>query len=284
MPTKIEWTDETINPIVGCSKISPACDNCYAEKMARRLITMPKIAERYKGTVDKNGWTGQLNFVPSELEKPARWKKPRRIFVGSMTDIFHEKSMFSWRMGILKMVKDNPRHTFIFLTKRPERMKGFLDMYERIWRIPENLWLGVTAENQETFDQRVPVLLSIPAAVHFVSVEPMLSRITATPMIGYNAYKCKCGWHDTEHNLFLMGATEKNRIAKCKTCHEKAEIYRAVNWIICGSETGTVKRLMPISWVHDLRNQCKDADIPFFFKKDSNGTIPDDLNIREFPK
>lgn len=122
--SKIEWCDETINPIVGCTKVSPACDNCYAEGMAKRLQAMG--TRGYHGVVtDKGKWSGKLNFIESELEKPAKWKKPKRIFVGSMTDLFHENVSDEWIDEIMVRVQFEKQHTFIFLTKRTERMKEY---------------------------------------------------------------------------------------------------------------------------------------------------------------
>ena len=172
MPSKIEWCDETINPVVGCSKISEGCDNCYAARFVKRGMC-PAHKSVHK-------WNGLLEWQPDQLEKISRWKKPRRIFVGSMTDLFHESMTYNWLCEIMDWVVNNEQHTFIFLTKRPEGMKEWL----RAWcdkyhcQIPENLWLGVSAENQARADERIPILLDIPAKVLFVSCEPLLGPIS----------------------------------------------------------------------------------------------------------
>jgi len=137
--SKIEWCDKTINPIIGCTKVSPACDNCYAEVMAARLQSMGTrgyekvITEKESDFLElnprKKRWSGKISFVRSELEKPYKWKKPQRIFIGSMTDIFHENVQPSWIYDILEMILKNPQHTFLILTKRPERMKFELGLF-----------------------------------------------------------------------------------------------------------------------------------------------------------
>lgn len=176
MSTKISWTDETWNPIIGCQQISEGCKNCYAEKMAKRLCAMGK--EQYFPVVDPHGWTGKTNFVESQLEKPLKWKKPRMIFVCSMGDLFHKSVDFQDIIEIFLIMKKCPQHTFQILTKRPDIMRDFFEYAPNpYWGNLPNVWLGVTAENQEQANRRIPVLLKIPAKVRFVSVEPMLSEV-----------------------------------------------------------------------------------------------------------
>jgi len=169
MATKIEWCQETINPLPGCSKISEGCQNCYAVRMANRF----KGTKKFHGLVENGEWTGRVNWWPSDLEKPIRWKNPRRIFVNSMGDLFHQSVDIDGPVynSIMRMVRKCPQHKFLFLTKRPGKMQW---VCERIWQndLPRNAWLGVTAENQQRAYERVPILLQIPAAVRFVSVEP----------------------------------------------------------------------------------------------------------------
>lgn len=243
MTTKIEWCDETINPIIGCSKISEGCMNCYAEKMACRLanIALSTGSERLRpyisvtdcyvdGTEYEPGssWNGKTAFRPSELEKPMKWKKPRRIFIGSMGDTFHESVDFQWVHKIWDMMKACPQHTFLILTKRPERMKEFVELIyakERLgWAMGfwQHVYLGVTAENQTQADTRIPVLLSIPASVLFVSVEPMLGPVVLT---------------------------------------------KYIQWCIVGGESGPHARPMHPEWARTLRDQCNESHTPFFFKQ-----------------
>ena len=202
MSTKISWCDETINPVVGCSKLSAGCQNCYAESMARRLANMgldqyKQVTMGAKGsgyTTPFGAWNGTTAFVESELYKPGNWRKPRTIFVSSMGDLFHESVRMEWIEQIVGMVAANPQHTFIFLTKRPDRMNECLGKLDHAffsalyqlqagtqvdawnWPLP-NLALGVSAENQQTADERIPLLLETPAAIRFASLEPMIAPI-----------------------------------------------------------------------------------------------------------
>lgn len=271
--SKIEWTDATWNPIVGCSKVSPGCANCYAERMARRLAGMGH--EKYYDTIGfyTKGWTGRPFFDESALEKPFHWRNPRMVFVCSMGDLFHESVPFEWTVKVFAAMALCPQHTFQVLTKRSERMAKFFEwLYD--WNakpIPEsdffdgernpnggqklcegmeeviaqlslyrgnytklgtdkffrkNIWLGVTAENQEMWDKRKDSFLSIPAALRFVSNEPCLSEIRYT-----------------EDELQQLG------------------------WVICGGESGPGARPMHLDWARGLRDQCKEASVPFFFKQ-----------------
>lgn len=236
MPTKIEWCDETWNPVTGCTPISEACENCYAASMAKRFWGDRMFTD--------------VKFHRDRLYQPFKWKKPRRIFICSMGDLFHPKIHFPEISSVLALTYKNPQHTFMVLTKRPEIMSeyfsyvaqrlaqmSYLEKMAYPWPAP-NLWLGVTVENQDRADERRPILLQIPAALRFVSVEPMLGPID------------------------LKG--------------------HKLHWVICGAETGPKARRMQPKWAEDLYSQCKAAEIPFFFKKASKG---DKLDLpREFPK
>lgn len=256
--SKIEWCDETINPIVGCSKVSPACNNCYAEGMARRLQAMG--TRGYEDVVDEKGkWTGKLNFIGSELEKPKKWKKPKRIFVGSMTDLFHENVNFEWIDKIIGMVKDNPIHTFIFLTKRAERMNEyFADRSEYLeFMKVRNIWLGVTAENQEQANVRIPILLDTPAVKRFVSIEPMLGEIKLT-MLGYPEF---------EYDSLFGGHMSVPKEETHENWEHRSGKNVSLDWVICGGESGKNARPLHPDWVKNLKKQCEDSKVPFFFKQ-----------------
>ena len=256
--TKIEWCDMTINPLVGCSKCSPGCDNCYAEKMAFRLSKMPATAKKYAGVVDEKGWTGKVNIDFSVFDKLP--KKPQRVFVGSMTDLFFANqyvycvpdSLHYRIINILPKIALYPQHTFLFVTKRPEEMRQTMNF---ILRNPlPNLWLGVTVCNQQEADEKIPVLMLTPAAKRFVSIEPMLGPI------------------DLCRKEFLGPWLDAPFGAKC------------LDWVICGGETGPGARPMHPDWARRLRDQCREAGVPFFFKKMSGGkATPEDLQVREFP-
>ena len=178
--TRIEWTEHTWNPMSGCTKISDGCKNCYAEKMANRLKAMG-----VKGY--ENGFAVTLH--PEKLREPLERKKPTMYFV-SMGDLFHEDVPFEFIYKIWVVMINSSQHTFQVLTKRPDRMFEFIRAYAPVRAmtgetygadfLPKNIWLGVTAENQEQADKRIPILLDTPAAIRFVSVEPMLSHIDLT--------------------------------------------------------------------------------------------------------
>ena len=224
--TRIEWADITINPVRGCSHCSPGCDNCYAERFAARLARIPNTARAYAGLVDVNGkWTGRFSVSLDTLD--ALSIKPRRIFVGSMCDLFHENLPYNLFLWIVEKLSRYPQHTFMLLTKRPERMKHFISLTKEsdtvcgLWPLP-NLWLGVTVCNRDEL-WKLDVLRKIPAALRFVSFEPLLSDLG---------------------NVDLSG----------------------IGWVIAGGETGSGARPMNPDWVRSLRDQCQEATVPFFFK------------------
>lgn len=181
MSTKIEWCNETLNPIIGCSKISAGCEYCYAEKMALRKARkeLADHKERYYSkVVDLKNlcWNDNIVFNEDVLYKPFHWKKPRRIFVNSMSDTFHKKVSFEWIDKIMNVIKYNPNHIFIVLTRRPEIMREYFEN-RKDKEVLKNLWLGVTVENQKYADKRIPILLNIPAILHFISAEPIMGNI-----------------------------------------------------------------------------------------------------------
>jgi len=247
--TRIEWTQATWNPVTGCSPISPGCAHCYAARMAKRLAGRagyPEAPDEFKVTVH-----------PERLEEPLRWKKPRMVFVCSMGDLFHESLAIGHIEPIFEVIKATPQHTYQILTKRPERMAIALSAisFHLNGNAPlQNLWVGVTAENQEQADRRVPVLLQIEAATRFVSVEPCLSEIDLTELH-------QQGMHH------VNALTGKVCIEKPQYCTGYGAYYgNKLDWIICGGETGPGARPMHPQWVRSLRDQCQTADTPFFFK------------------
>jgi len=233
MPSKIEWTEETWNPIVGCTKVSAGCAHCYAERMANRLKAMGR--PEYQDVVNGNGrWTGRVTLVPERLEQPLRWRKPRTVFVCSMSDLFHPKVPMYYHVNIWRAMADTPQHTYQILTKRPRAMRGRLEPLSQTFGVLPNVWLGVTAENQEAADERIPLLLQTPAAVRFVSAEPLLGPITLGGAVDYyhgNAYK------------------------------------PTLDWVIVGGESGPGARPMHPDWARSLMDQCQSAGVAFFFKQ-----------------
>jgi protein gp37 len=157
--TKIEWTDQTWNPVTGCDKVSQGCKNCYAEVMHRRLMGM--FPDKYS-----KPFLGNVELHEDELEKPFTWKSPRMVFVNSMSDLFHEDVPFDFIDRVYNTMLANPRHTYQILTKRPERMRLYYEKRIGGWGGP-NIWLGVSCEDQKTADERIPFLLQVPVAVRF---------------------------------------------------------------------------------------------------------------------
>ena len=264
-----KWWDESWNPTTGCNNdiISSGCANCYARRMATRL------RGRYGYPADD---PFRVTFHPDRLEQPLKWKKPRRIFACSMGDLFHNDVQFEQIDAVIRVIAKARQHTFMILTKRPGRMAEYFMHLAYMLQIVgyshlplPNLYLGVTAENQQRADERIPLLLQIPAAVQFVSVEPMLE-----PM----SFRWMAAWPENEKYKAM------NPYNDGKTNH--LDGLRRLDWVICGAETGPGARPMDLEWARDLRDQCKAASVPFFFKKAGpKGTpTPDDLMIREFSK
>lgn len=289
MSSKIEWTDETWNPVVGCSVVSPGCTNCYAMKMAARLEAMGGALNHYCGTTVRSSagpvWTGKVAQAPEHiLTRPLGWKQPRRVFVNSMGDLFHESVPDAWIDRVFAVMALCPQHTFQILTKRAARMREYMsgeaaryriarpivdlliagtvaagdgwpvvgegevdnpdNIKLREWPLP-NVWLGVTAEDQRRADERIPDLVETPAAVKFVSCEPLLSSVDLSPWLAIQRITLGGRPHLTE----ITGRVS------------------ALDWVICGGETGPGARPMLPDWARDLRDQCKAADVPFFFKQ-----------------
>lgn len=175
--TKIEWTDASWNPVRGCTRVSEGCRHCYAEAVAARFSGE---GQPYEGLATQTQagprWTGKLMFVERHLEDPLRWRKPRTVFVNSMSDLFHEDMPDEWIERIFRVMATAREHTYQILTKRPKRMRDFMRLH-RTWSILPHIWLGVSAEDQKTWNDRVDTLLETPAAHHFVSIEPLLDWI-----------------------------------------------------------------------------------------------------------
>jgi len=208
--TSIEWTEHSWNPIVGCSKQSIGCENCYALRMAVRLAHNPKlpddVRERYASTVRKTThgweWSGKVALFPERLDEPLRRRKPTRYFVPSMGDLFHEDVAFEIVSEVFEVMESTPRHKYQVLTKRPQRMLEFANwMYRENndasvglwWDWAKNIWAGVSVENQAAADERIPWLLQTPAAVRFVSCEPLLEAVDISPYLDYNIQKGETG-------------------------------------------------------------------------------------------
>ena len=170
--SRISWTQATWNPLAGCTKVSPGCEHCYAEVMSRRLAAMHK--QGYENVINAKGkWNNHVEMIPGALSKPLHWKKPRMIFVNSMSDLFH-KNVPEWFIAsVFEVMMKADWHTYQVLTKRPERMLEVL----RGVKFADHIWLGVTMENQETADERAKYFRRVGPALRFLSLEPMLEPI-----------------------------------------------------------------------------------------------------------
>jgi protein gp37 len=179
--TSIEWTDATWNPVAGCTVLSPGCTNCYAMRMAARLDAMG--VDKYRGLTRKSGgrakWTGRIRLDHEALAAPVKWRRPRRIFVNSMSDLFHDAVPVAFVAEVWKVMASTPRHTYQILTKRPARMA---DLTMRLDKLP-NVWLGTSVESAEYLD-RIDKMRRVRAVVRFVSFEPLLGSVAAANLDG----------------------------------------------------------------------------------------------------
>lgn len=293
--TGISWTDATWNPVRGCSRVSEGCRNCYAERVAARFC---KPGQPYHGFAQivaprdlldavggrRNGWTRKVDIVANHLADPLRWKKPRRIFVNSMSDLFHESLTNEQIAAVFGVMAAAPQHTFQVLTKRATRMREWFEWaagmaehdgsawttclretvcllpehHERItedgrardgvpdrepWPLP-NVWLGVSVENQAAADERIPELLRTPAAVRFLSCEPLLGPV----------------------DLRMGGASVPE--------YAPHRPLPSLNWVIGGCESGPGARPCSVEWLRSLRDQCAAAGVPYFLKQAGDWRVP----------
>jgi len=263
MPTKIEWAEETWNPVTGCTPVSEGCQNCYAARMARRL------AGRCGYPADE---PFRVTLHPERLEQPAKWRKPRRIFVCSMGDLFHPDIRWEYIYDVFLAMYNAGWHTFLVITKRPGRMKAIIE--EHIPHVADNIWLGVTAENQGRADERIPVLLSIPAAVHFVSIEPCLGPVDLEKPVGIIG--------DRDSWVLEQAVGQPRPLVACPECDGTRYFQTdphveycgacggsgwGLDWVILGCETGPGRRTMQPVWARDVKDQCVAAGVPLFLKQ-----------------
>ena len=216
--TKIEWADEVFNPVTGCSKISEGCLNCYAERHCKRMKTiLPK----------KYGQGFEVALHPDALEKKIAGKG-KVVFVCSMSDLFHSDIPLGFIGQVFKYIRENDQHFFLILTKRPSNALSFLKQ-SRGFIMPKNLGFGVSVENQDAANYRIPLLMEIPSTMRFLSVEPMIGPVE----IGHFLYSVK----------------------------------NSIDWVICGGESGPSARPLHPEWARRLKNQCEHSHTPFFFKQ-----------------
>lgn len=311
----IEWTDATWNPTRGCRRISPGCQNCYAEKVAARFSGrgLP-----YEGLTTEGRWNGTPLFVLDNLTEPIHWRRPRKIFVDSMSDLFYEGFSNLQIAAVFAIMAAAPHHQFQVLTKRPERALEWFKwigedrsgmnlgskaplftlshilnsapinyprtlQLQRIWPLP-NVWIGVSVEDQQRADERIPNLLQIAAAVRFLSIEPLIAPVNLTRI------------HGASWSIFDA---------------ENSRRGQTIDWVIVGGESGPGARQCRVEWIHSIVEQCQTAGVPVFVKQlgsrpyfdvRDDETIsgarhrrlanrkggdfvdfPDDLRVRQFP-
>lgn len=290
--TKIEWTDATWNPITGCSVVSPGCTNCYAMHLAgTRLRNHPSRAGLTRESAGRHVWNGHVRLNEDWLEQPLQWTRPRMIFVNAHGDLFHEAAERWWIVEIFAVMIAAHHlrgHVFQVLTKRAERMHALLndaefwdevmasaDMYvmglvDALNRrsddaratmgdydadhAPPGIWIGVSVEDQRRADERIPLLLQTPAAVRWLSCEPLLGPVdlTTIPRLG---------------RPVNGAAPQVGAFAKWQQSPMRAKLRDGIDWVVAGGESGHSARPMHPDWARSLRDQCVAAGVPFFFKQ-----------------
>lgn len=217
--SSIEWTEMTWNPVTGCDRVSAGCDNCYALAMSKRLKAMGAPKYQTDGNPVTSGPGFGLALHPHVLSQPYRWSKPVTVFVNSMSDLFHAKVPLEYIQQVFEVMENTPHHTYQILTKRALRLARLASKLP--W--PGNVWVGVSVEDP-TVVNRIDQLRRVPAAVRFLSCEPLIAALPGLDLGG-------------------------------------------IDWVIVGGESGAGARRMGEEWVTDIRNQCEDAQVPFFFKQ-----------------
>ena len=309
----IEWTNDTWNPLLGCSKVSAGCSRCYAVGHVQRMAGNPNAtihaanagltARHRNGQLD---WTGTIRLLPERLDQPLHWAKPRRVFANSLSDLFHPDVPDDFIAHVWAVMALTPQHTYQILTKRPERIEPILStprFYSQVLiaaqglrtRFPrkglgdipisnpathllENVWIGTSCEDQAAADARVPHLLATPAAVRFLSCEPLLGPIDLEPWLWTVAY------HDDGQGDVAP----------------EQEPSGAISWCIVGGESGPGARPLQADWLNGLVERCIEADVPLFVKQtgsawarehgytDRKGGSPEEWptgwRIRQWPK
>ena len=297
--TRIEWADATVNAVNGCSVLSPGCTNCYAMKQAHRFPARQGLTVKTKGGMV---WTGEVRLNEKQLLLPLGWKRPRRIFWNAHGDLFHESVPDEWIDRVFAVCALTPQHQHLILTKRSERMREYVSRRAADWLMawgaaaraaelrprdlrPDeqgrllmrdhgpfplpNVWLGVSVEDQARADQRIPDLLATPAAIRFISAEPLLGPVDLTRLYYDGMVNINGLTGDHGVTLPLKGRGPK------------------LDWVIVGGESGPNARPMHPNWARSLRYQCAAAAVPFFFKQWGEwfpGELADDgAQMRAYP-
>lgn len=254
----IEWTDSTFNPWIGCTKISPACDHCYAEAL------MDTRHHRVK-------WGGERSRTSAgNWQQPRRWQKQadaffaehgrrQRVFCSSLADVFDNQVPTEWRDDLWALIRDTPALDWLLLTKRPQNIEKMLPIYPVWGEIKGRVWLGTTVEDQKRANQNIPHLIKHDAAVRFVSIEPMLGPID----LNYVDFMRDCP-QDCEHG-HVDPSTNAFECRRCEDTGKTDEL--GIDWVIAGGESGPQARPSHPDWFRSLRDQCAAAGVPFLFKQ-----------------
>lgn len=289
--TAIEWAESTWNPVTGCDRVSPGCDHCYALSLSARLKAMGQPKYQTDGRPETSGPGFGVTVHPDELDRPLSWAKPRRVFVCSMSDLFHPQVPDAFIASVFAVMAVADRHTFQVLTKRPQRVQSLLTSATFATRVAEigrehyigdqagwrragrlltrgealpNVWLGVSVEDQQRADQRIPQLLDTPAAIRFLSAEPLLGLLDLFRLLDWG----------------------------CDGSHRWCDPDRIIDWVIVGGESGPGARPMHPAWARQLVRQCQQAGVAVFMKQLGShfgrdhhklDHFPSDLQVREYP-
>lgn len=291
--TGIAWTDSTFNPWIGCTKVGPGCDNCYAEAlMDRRWHRVQWGPHGTRQRTSAANWRQPLQWEREHEEFARTHGRRRRVFCASLADVFDNEAPVSWRVDLFALIQATPHLDWLLLTKRIGNVRkllaeaqhaayglckydlaGFMGSMVNGDRPPPNVWLGITVVDQAEADRDIPKLLAVPARVRFLSIEPMLGPIdlTCIPVGGGHGH----------HEFDPITTVNVLKRASSDAPH--------VHWVICGGESGASARPMHPAWARSLRDQCADAGVPFFFKQwggpsaTAGGSALDGAEVKEWP-
>lgn len=287
----IEWTDTTWNPTTGCDRVSAGCDNCYALTLAGRLKAMGSAKYQNDGDPRTSGPGFAVTEHPSVLSAPLRWRKPRRVFVNSMSDLFHPRISTGFIADVFAVMARTPQHTYQVLTKRAPRMAALMPadprdgghrlqeaattevgaqaLYDAEWPLP-NVHLGVSVETQEEAEERIDRLVGTAAAVRWISAEPLLGPVDLTPWMPAGSCRWHCGgckrFYAGDHQEVCPGCGRTGYWCGSHVGNSRPN-GQPLNWVVAGGESGPDARPMHPDWARSLRDQCTAAGVPFFFKQ-----------------
>lgn len=266
--SKIEWCDHTFNPWLGCTKVSPGCDHCYAEQlMDMRMHRARWGAGQPRVRTSATNWREPVKWDARHAEFFVANGRRQRVFCASLADVFDNEIDPAWRRGLFYLIVDTPNLDWLLLTKRIGNVQQMVQAATLCDFLPSNVWLGATIVNQEEADRDIPKLLAVPARVRFLSMEPLLGPVDISRHLDY------CEKLD-KHGISRRAGGQ----------HIKCDKHCGISWVIAGGESGTGARLMHPDWARSLRDQCSAAGVPFFMKQmTKKAPIPDDLLLREFP-